>query len=111
MELATRDLHSVTNRVNRRLRESGLALGDVIALDAVVAPALRALSDAGALSIRTHALALRAADAAAIFVAEFEAAVRATAGTAFDDELERIGFKGTVPMGGRAVHAFFELHI
>jgi len=27
------------------------------------------------------------------------------------DELERIGFKGSEPVGGRPVHAFFELHI
>jgi N-carbamoyl-L-amino-acid hydrolase len=27
------------------------------------------------------------------------------------DELERIGFKGADPVGGRPVHAFFELHI
>ncbi len=27
------------------------------------------------------------------------------------DELERIGFKGSEPVGGRPVHAYFELHI
>jgi N-carbamoyl-L-amino-acid hydrolase len=27
------------------------------------------------------------------------------------DELERIGFKGNEPIGGRPIHAFFELHI
>ena len=27
------------------------------------------------------------------------------------DELERIGFKGSEPIGGRPIHAFFELHI
>jgi N-carbamoyl-L-amino-acid hydrolase len=27
------------------------------------------------------------------------------------DELERIGFKGPEPVGGRKIHAFFELHI
>ena len=32
-------------------------------------------------------------------------------GLTLGDELERIGFKGSVPMGGRDIHAFFELHI
>ena len=27
------------------------------------------------------------------------------------DELERIGYKGSEPVGGRTIHAFFELHI
>ncbi|MBV9245411.1 MAG: Zn-dependent hydrolase, partial [Methylobacteriaceae bacterium] len=32
-------------------------------------------------------------------------------GKKLGDELERIGFKGSEPVGGRPVHAFFELHI
>ncbi len=32
-------------------------------------------------------------------------------GKGLGDELERIGFKGEEPVGGRPVHAFFELHI
>ncbi len=32
-------------------------------------------------------------------------------GKAFGDELKRIGFMGEEPVGGRPVHAFFELHI
>jgi N-carbamoyl-L-amino-acid hydrolase len=32
-------------------------------------------------------------------------------GKALGDELKRIGFKGDEPIGGRPVHAFFELHI
>ncbi|MDX7949902.1 Zn-dependent hydrolase [Lichenihabitans sp. Uapishka_5] len=32
-------------------------------------------------------------------------------GLRFGDELERIGFKGSEPVGERPVHAFFELHI
>ena len=32
-------------------------------------------------------------------------------GKALGDELERIGFKGEEPVGGRPIHAYFELHI
>jgi N-carbamoyl-L-amino-acid hydrolase len=32
-------------------------------------------------------------------------------GKSLGDELERIGFKGPEPVGGRKLHAFFELHI
>ena len=32
-------------------------------------------------------------------------------GLGLGDELERIGFKGDLPVGGRPIHAFFELHI
>ena len=32
-------------------------------------------------------------------------------GNRFGDELERIGFKGPEPVGGRSFHALFELHI
>jgi len=32
-------------------------------------------------------------------------------GKALGDELQRIGFKGSEPVGGRPIHAFFELHI
>ncbi|MEM8789291.1 MAG: Zn-dependent hydrolase [Pseudomonadota bacterium] len=33
------------------------------------------------------------------------------AGKRFGDELDRIGWRGTEPVGGRPMHAFFELHI
>ncbi len=32
-------------------------------------------------------------------------------GLKLGDELERIGYKGDAPVGGRPIHAFFELHI
>lgn len=32
-------------------------------------------------------------------------------GKKLGDELERIGYKGAAPVGGRPIHAFFELHI
>ena len=32
-------------------------------------------------------------------------------GLGLGEELERIGFKGDLPVGGRPIHAFFELHI
>jgi N-carbamoyl-L-amino-acid hydrolase len=34
-----------------------------------------------------------------------------TAGKVFGSELERIGYAGSAAVGGRSVHAFFELHI
>lgn len=38
-------------------------------------------------------------------------AITDTAGLSIGTELERIGFVGPAPVGGRPVHAFFELHI
>ena len=38
-------------------------------------------------------------------------AIRDRDGLALGDELERIGFKGEVPCGGRPIRAMFELHI
>ena len=38
-------------------------------------------------------------------------AIRDRDGKALGDELERIGFKGEAPCGGRAIRAMFELHI
>ena len=37
--------------------------------------------------------------------------IRDLAGLRFGDELARIGFAGPEPVGGRPVHAYFELHI
>lgn len=36
---------------------------------------------------------------------------RDKAGLRFGDELERIGYRGTAPVGGRAIDCYFELHI
>jgi len=38
-------------------------------------------------------------------------AIQDPAGLTFGDELQRIGFVGPAPVGGRPAHAFFELHI
>jgi N-carbamoyl-L-amino-acid hydrolase len=48
---------------------------------------------------------------AGVFDKEFAYARQDGDGKALGDELERIGFKGEEPVGGRTVHAFFELHI
>ena len=48
---------------------------------------------------------------AGVFDKEFAYARKDSEGKALGDELERIGFKGEEPVGGRPVHAFFELHI
>jgi N-carbamoyl-L-amino-acid hydrolase len=36
---------------------------------------------------------------------------KADDGATIGDELERIGYKGSTPVGGRALHCYFELHI
>jgi len=48
---------------------------------------------------------------AGVFDKEFAYSRKDSEGKALGDELERIGFKGAEPVGGRPVHAFFELHI
>jgi beta-ureidopropionase / N-carbamoyl-L-amino-acid hydrolase len=48
---------------------------------------------------------------AGVFDKEFAYARLDGEGKALGDELQRIGFKGEEPIGGRPVHAFFELHI
>jgi N-carbamoyl-L-amino-acid hydrolase len=48
---------------------------------------------------------------AGVYDKEFAYARLDGEGKALGDELERIGFKGKEPVGGRPVHAFFELHI
>ncbi len=48
---------------------------------------------------------------AGVYDKEFAYARLDGEGKALGDELKRIGFKGEEPVGGRPVHAFFELHI
>ena len=48
---------------------------------------------------------------AGAYTQEFAYGLKDTEGKTLGDELERIGFKGTEPVGGRPIHAFFELHI
>ena len=48
---------------------------------------------------------------AGVYTKEFAYACLDSEGKALGDELKRIGFKGEEPVGGRPVHAFFELHI
>jgi beta-ureidopropionase / N-carbamoyl-L-amino-acid hydrolase len=48
---------------------------------------------------------------AGVFTLEHGLAVRDIEGKTFGGELERIGYAGPLPVGGRPVHAFFELHI
>ena len=48
---------------------------------------------------------------AGVFTKEFAYSRVDSEGKTLGDELERIGFKGEEPIGGRPVHAFFELHI
>ena len=48
---------------------------------------------------------------AGAYTKEFAYALKDAEGKALGDELERIGFKGSEPVGGRPIHAFFELHI
>jgi beta-ureidopropionase / N-carbamoyl-L-amino-acid hydrolase len=48
---------------------------------------------------------------AGVYDKTFAYACRDAEGKALGDELERIGFKGEEPVGGRPVHAYFELHI
>ena len=48
---------------------------------------------------------------AGVYTKEFAYSRLDGEGKAFGDELKRIGFMGEEPVGGRPVHAFFELHI
>ena len=48
---------------------------------------------------------------AGVFTKEFAYSRLDADGKALGAELERIGFKGTEPVGGRPIHASFELHI
>ena len=48
---------------------------------------------------------------AGVYTKEFAYGLRDAEGKALGDELNRIGFKGPEPVGGRPIHAFFELHI
>jgi len=48
---------------------------------------------------------------AGVYTREFAYSRTDPEGKMLGDELERIGFKGEEPIGGRPVHAFFELHI
>ena len=48
---------------------------------------------------------------AGAYTKEFAYALKDAEGKTLGDELERIGFKGAEPVGGRPIHAFFELHI
>ena len=48
---------------------------------------------------------------AGAYTKEFAYARLDVEGKSLGDELERIGYKGKVPVGGRPIHAFFELHI
>jgi N-carbamoyl-L-amino-acid hydrolase len=48
---------------------------------------------------------------AGVFTKEFAYSRVDPEGKTLGDELERIGFKGSEPVGGRPVHAYFELHI
>jgi len=48
---------------------------------------------------------------AGVYAKEFAYSLVDGDGKTFGDELERIGFKGSEPVGARPVHAYFELHI
>jgi N-carbamoyl-L-amino-acid hydrolase len=48
---------------------------------------------------------------AGAYTREFAYARVDSEGKTLGDELERIGYKGSEPLGGRPIHAFFELHI
>jgi len=48
---------------------------------------------------------------AGVYTKEFAYAREDAEHKKLGDELERIGFKGSEPVGGRKIHAFFELHI
>ena len=48
---------------------------------------------------------------AGVFTKDFAYSRVDADGKTLGDELERIGFKGEEPVGGRPVHAYFELHI
>jgi N-carbamoyl-L-amino-acid hydrolase len=48
---------------------------------------------------------------AGVFTKDFAYSRVDSDGKTLGDELKRIGFKGEAPVGGRPVHAYFELHI
>ena len=48
---------------------------------------------------------------AGVYTKDYAYALADREGLKLGDELERIGFKGDAPVGGRPIHAFFELHI
>jgi beta-ureidopropionase / N-carbamoyl-L-amino-acid hydrolase len=48
---------------------------------------------------------------AGVYTKEFAYSRLDAEGKKLGDELQRIGFKGGEPVGGRPIHAFFELHI
>ena len=48
---------------------------------------------------------------AGVYTKEYAYELTDRDGLKLGDELERIGFKGDEPVGGRPIHAFFELHI
>ena len=48
---------------------------------------------------------------AGVYTKDFAYNLTDAEGLKFGDELERIGFKGSEPVGQRPIHAFFELHI
>jgi beta-ureidopropionase / N-carbamoyl-L-amino-acid hydrolase len=48
---------------------------------------------------------------AGVYTKEFAYAREDAEKKKLGDELERIGYKGSEPVGGRPIHAFFELHI
>ena len=48
---------------------------------------------------------------AGVYTKDYAYALTDREGLALGAELERIGFKGDLPIGGRPIHAFFELHI
>jgi beta-ureidopropionase / N-carbamoyl-L-amino-acid hydrolase len=48
---------------------------------------------------------------AGVYTSEFAYSRVDADGKTFGDELQRIGYKGPEPVGGRPIHAFFELHI
>jgi beta-ureidopropionase / N-carbamoyl-L-amino-acid hydrolase len=48
---------------------------------------------------------------AGAFTLAYTRAIKDFEGKSFGDELDRIGYAGQRPVGGRPIHAFFELHI
>ncbi len=48
---------------------------------------------------------------AGVYTTEFAYALRDAEGKSLGEELARIGYRGSLPVGGRPIHAFFELHI
>ncbi len=48
---------------------------------------------------------------AGAYTKEFAYSRKDSEGKTLGEELDRIGFKGSAPVGGKKIHAFFELHI